>query len=107
VSTSAYQAITNDLLHSKSVLSTLTEFSLPSRHTLARYLEGYFRGFHNHLPFLHLQSFDPGKIELELLALAALGALHRFGKARAYQIYEFCRSLIDERVESHHQRIIT
>ncbi|ODM19051.1 hypothetical protein SI65_05668 [Aspergillus cristatus] len=107
VSTSAYQAISNKLLHSKPILSTLTEFSLPSRYTLARYLEGYFGGFHHHLPFLHLPSFDPGKVELELLfALAALGALYRFEKARAYQMYGVCRSLIDERMKIHRQQTI-
>lgn len=107
VSASAYQAISNKLFQSKSVLSTSTEFSLPSRHTLARYLEGYFRGFHHHLPFLHLPSFDPEKIGLELLfALAALGALYRFEKARAYQMYGACRSLIDKRMKSHRQQTI-
>lgn len=107
VSTSAYQVISNKLLHSKSILSTLTEFSLPSRYTLERYLEGYFGGFHHHLPFLHLPSFDPGKVELELLlALAALGALYRFEKARAYQMYGVCRFLIDERMKMHRQQTI-
>ncbi|KAJ5761990.1 uncharacterized protein N7511_005372 [Penicillium nucicola] len=28
-------------------------FPIPSRHTVSRYVEGYFRGFHEHFPFLH------------------------------------------------------
>ena len=107
VSASAYQAIFNKLFQRKSILSTSTKFSLPPRHTLARYLEGYFRGFHHHLPFLHLPSFDPEKVELELvLALASVGALYHFEKARAYQMYGACRSLIDERMKSHRQQTI-
>lgn len=107
VSASAYQAISNKLSQSKSILSTPIEFSLPSRHTLARYLEGYFRGFHHHMPFLHLPSFDPEKVDMELfLALTSLGALYRFEKARAYQMYGACRTLIDECMQSHRKQTI-
>lgn len=41
-------------------------FSLPSRHTLSRFLEGYINGFHEHLPFFrkrHPMDIFPIRVE--------------------------------------------
>ncbi|WYZ34746.1 hypothetical protein EsH8_I_001022 [Colletotrichum jinshuiense] len=70
-------------------------FSLPSQHALSRFLEGYFRGFHIHLPFLHCVTFSAARVGPELLlSLAAAGALYRFEHAKGYRLYAAARSLI-------------
>lgn len=94
LSASAYRQISAKLAENKSVLP---DFKLPSKFTLIRYLEGYFCGFHDHLPFLHPATFDPQNIELELLlALAAVGALYRFEHAKGHQLYDAARCLVDK-----------
>ncbi|KAJ5528279.1 hypothetical protein N7513_012438 [Penicillium frequentans] len=93
LSASAYKHISERVAEKKSVLF---DFKLPSRFTLMRYLEGYFCGFHDHLPFLHPAIFDPQSIEPELLlALAAVGALYRFEPAKSHQLYDAARFLVD------------
>ncbi|GIC93023.1 fungal specific transcription factor domain-containing protein [Aspergillus udagawae] len=93
LSAAAYKQISEKVAQSKSILP---DFKLPSKFTLIRYLEGYFCGFHDHLPFLHPVTFDPQNIELELfLALTACGALYRFEHAQGYQMYDAARCLVD------------
>lgn len=75
-------------------------FSLPSRHTLSRFLEGYFRGFHDHMPFLHTPSSSAVSLGPELiLSLAAVGALYRFEHAKGYRLYRAARTLINWRLD--------
>lgn len=75
-------------------------FAFPSRHTLSRYLEGYFRGFHAHLPFLHTATLTPGALGPELvLSLAAVGALYRFEHAKGVELYRVARALINCRLD--------
>ncbi|CAG8889082.1 unnamed protein product [Penicillium nalgiovense] len=104
LSSAAYKQISEKVTHNKSVLP---DFRLPSKFTLIRYLEGYFCGFHDHLPFLHLATFDPQNIELELfLALTACGALYRFEYAKSYQLYDAARCLVDRDFCNRRRRII-
>ncbi|CAG9952001.1 unnamed protein product [Clonostachys rosea f. rosea IK726] len=78
----------------------LIPFAFPSRHTLSRYLEGYFRGFHAHLPFLHTATLTPGALGPELvLSLAAVGALYRFEHAKGVELYRVARALINCRLD--------
>ncbi|KAJ5507278.1 hypothetical protein N7527_009421 [Penicillium freii] len=94
LSSAAYKQISEKVAQNKSILS---DFKLPSKFTLIRYLEGYFCGFHDHLPFLHPVTFDPENIELALfLALAACGALYRFEHANGYKLYDAARCLVDQ-----------
>ncbi|ENH74964.1 hypothetical protein FOC1_g10000727 [Fusarium oxysporum f. sp. cubense race 1] len=76
-----------------SMASTLPHhFALPSRHTLSRYLEGYFRGFHAHMPFLHVATLSLEGLGPELiLALAAVGALYRFEHAKGIELYRVAK----------------
>ncbi|CAM1510650.1 Fc.00g009850.m01.CDS01 [Cosmosporella sp. VM-42] len=77
-------------------------FTIPSRHTLSRYLEGYFRGFHDHMPFCHTSTFSAASLTPELLlALTAVGALYRFEHAKGYEIYNAARSVINWRMGQH------
>ncbi|KAF4966901.1 hypothetical protein FSARC_5465 [Fusarium sarcochroum] len=75
-------------------------FTMPSRHTLSRYLEGYFRGFHSHMPMLHVVSLTLESMGPELvLALAAVGALHRFEHAKGIELYHVAKVLINQQLD--------
>jgi hypothetical protein len=102
LSNAAYKHISDKVAEIKSALP---DFKLPSKFTLIRYLEGYFSGFHDHLPFLHPATFDPGNIELELfLALTACGALYRFEHAKGYELYDAARCLVDRNFYNRRRR---
>ena len=71
------------------------DFTLPTRHALSRYLEGYFRGFHAHMPFLHVSTLAIEDLGLSVvLALAAMGALYRFEHAKGFEIFRWTKSYI-------------
>jgi hypothetical protein len=75
-------------------------FALPSRHTLSRFLEGFFRGCHAHMPFLHTFSISVVSLGPELtLSLAAIGAFYRFENVKGYRIYHAARTLINWRLD--------
>ncbi|KAJ6148588.1 hypothetical protein N7497_010570 [Penicillium chrysogenum] len=104
LSSAAYRQISEKVAQNKSALP---DFKLPSKFTLIRYLEGYFCGFHDHLPFLHPATFDPQNIELELfLALTACGALYRFEHTKGYQLYDAARCLLDRSFYNRRRRTI-
>ncbi|PWY88871.1 early growth response protein [Aspergillus sclerotioniger CBS 115572] len=105
VSAQAYKRIMEKIAEKKSAL---VDFSLPSRCALVRYLEGYFRGFHDHLPFIHVPTFRPEAIELELLlSLAAVGAFQRFEHYKGHQIYMAARSLMDHNARDRRQTLVS
>lgn len=97
ISPQKYAQILNNLAGIRDILpSTCT---LPSQPTLSRCLEGYFRGFAIHLPFLHSVTFSAASISLELLlSICAVGALYRFQPALGYQLYAGARALISWRL---------
>ncbi|KAJ5306097.1 hypothetical protein N7508_005112 [Penicillium antarcticum] len=102
LSSAAYKQISEKVAQNKSILP---DFKLPSKFTLIRYLEGYFCGFHDHLPFLHPVTFDPQNIEPELfLALTACGALYRFEHAKGYELYDAARCLVDRSFSNRRRR---
>ncbi|PWY67930.1 hypothetical protein BO70DRAFT_300978 [Aspergillus heteromorphus CBS 117.55] len=104
LSAATYKTILEKVAHKRSALP---DFSLPSRCALVRYLEGYFRGFHDHLPFIHVPTFHPETIELELLlSMAAVGALHRFEHVRGHGLYMAARSLIDQGAEHRRRHLV-
>ncbi|KAH7386663.1 hypothetical protein DE146DRAFT_620501 [Phaeosphaeria sp. MPI-PUGE-AT-0046c] len=75
-------------------------FVLPSKHTICRYIEGYFSGFHVHLPFLHIPSVSFGTISPELiLAILAVGALYRFQRRQSDQLYKAAHALVQHKVQ--------
>ncbi|EXF86349.1 AmdA [Colletotrichum fioriniae PJ7] len=84
-----------------------SSFKLPSHGALSRFLEGYFRGFAVHLPFIHGVTFSVAAIGLELLlSLAAVGALYRFETASGYRIYDAARNLISWRLKQRNQHTL-
>ncbi|KAJ5212996.1 hypothetical protein N7449_000165 [Penicillium cf. viridicatum] len=89
---SDYAALSNDIKELALVLPS--SFSLPSRHTVSRFLEGFFRSYHDHMPFLHIPSSSASSLGTELiLSLAAVGAFYRFEDAKGYMIYHAARTL--------------
>lgn len=83
-----------------------TSFLLPSKHTVCRYVEGYFSGFHAHLPLLHVPSVSFRIISPELiLAILAVGALYRFQRRQSDQLYRAANALIQHKVQHRMQQI--
>lgn len=89
-----YVSIARKIQREQDILPS--EFELPSRHALNRYLEGYFTGFYNHLPFLHIPTISVINISLALfLALVAIGAQYRFERQEAQRLYCASKALAD------------
>ncbi|KAJ5483170.1 hypothetical protein N7530_002416 [Penicillium desertorum] len=98
ITSTGYEKITKELAELNDRLPG--SFTLPTRHSLSRYLEGYFRGFHDHLPFFHIPTFSAVHVGLELLlALAAVGALYRFEHAKGYELYRAAQTIIHWRLD--------
>jgi hypothetical protein len=99
ISSQDYGHIQAQLAENSSILPV--EFILLPRHTLSRFLEGYFTGFHGHLPFLHLPTFSIRSCSLELmLAMAGVGAQYRFESRRGYSLLEGAKAIALERIRS-------
>ncbi|KAF2264965.1 hypothetical protein CC78DRAFT_600945 [Lojkania enalia] len=89
-----------------------SDFRLPTRLALCRYITAYINGFHEHMPFLHIptMSVDSCSIEL-LLAIAAVGAQYTFEGEKGVELFNASRAIATYRirrrdarlVESHHR----
>lgn len=76
-----------------------SDFVLPSRHALSRYLLGYVRDFHDYLPFLHIPTLSIGHSPPELvLAIAALGSRYCFEAARGDQLFHVSKAVAMEQI---------
>ncbi|OBT41633.1 hypothetical protein VE00_07619 [Pseudogymnoascus sp. WSF 3629] len=72
-------------------------FEFPSRYTLSRFLEGYFNGFHEHVPFLHVPTLSVATLAPELLlTLVAIGAQYRFEAHRGNGLWYAARAVAIE-----------
>lgn len=92
-----YEDLSCDLVAIREIIPV--SFVFPTRHSLSRFLEGFFRGAHAHLPFLHAISFSVSAASLELvLSLAAAGAIHRFEHARGHELYQVAKTLVNWRL---------
>jgi hypothetical protein len=101
VSVMDHTVIKNRLDEFSSVLPK--DFVFPSRHTLSRFLEGYFSGFHEHLPFLHLPTLTPSETAPELLlAILSVGAQYRFESNRGYALWYAARAVALEQIRRRH-----
>lgn len=79
-------------------------FFLPSRHTMTRYINTYFAGFHRHLPLIHLPTFSPAGCPVELiLAMATIGAISAFDKNNATMLFRASLAMSQERL-SHRKK---
>ncbi|KAL2289453.1 hypothetical protein FJTKL_01733 [Diaporthe vaccinii] len=87
--------------------------TLPSTHSLQRYVAAYLTYFHPHLPFLHIAtlSFEiparPAKNDLGsiggsaclVLSMAAIGALYEKEHERARELFEMAKKMIQTYLE--------
>ena len=104
VSPSAYKAIVNKIAECKPAS---LDIPVPSKCALVRYLEGYFRKFHDHLPFLHVASFRAENVKVELLlSMAAIGAFYCFEHNEGYRLYGATRSLIDSILQARRESVV-
>lgn len=79
--------------------NVIPDFTLPSRHTLTRYLTSYFEGFHPHIPFIHVPTFRFNDCSPELaLAIMTIGAQYRFEHRNAEKIFHVSKAVLYERM---------
>lgn len=82
ISKDDYQAVVSHIGNVRHILPE--SFSLPSKYVFCRYIEGFFTGSHEHLPFLHFPTVSVAYLPPHLtLAIIAMGAQYRFERARA------------------------
>lgn len=75
-----------------------TGCSLPSRNSLARYLQVYLMCVQKFLPMIHCPTFlaEEKNVEL-LLAMAALGCLYKYEYSQSYELYFIARAILLEK----------
>ncbi|KAJ5409700.1 uncharacterized protein N7487_004059 [Penicillium crustosum] len=97
-------AVTN--LHRESLLealeksqTTVTDISLPSCHSLSRFVNGFFDGFYPHLPVVHIPTFNIDECEPEiLLAMCALGAEFRHENRKAVLLFRAAKDILQQTI---------
>ncbi|KAH7120460.1 uracil phosphoribosyltransferase-domain-containing protein [Dactylonectria macrodidyma] len=81
---------------------------LPSRHSISRNLEAYFRCLQGHLPFIHPATFSVDRKDVELmLAVAALGSLYRFEYPESYKLYYMAKAILMENMRRRDHQVLT
>lgn len=80
-------------------------FTLPSRHALSQFFEGYISGFNQHLPFLHVPTLVASKCAPELLlAIVAVGAQYRFESNKGNNLWYAARAIAFEQTRRRHSQ---
>ncbi|OJJ05159.1 hypothetical protein ASPVEDRAFT_31565 [Aspergillus versicolor CBS 583.65] len=98
-----WDCLFTEIQHFSSVIPT--EFFLPSRHTMTRYISTYFAGFHRHLPFIHLPTFSTAKCPVELiLSMATIGAISAFENNNAVMLYRAAFAICNERLRQRNEQ---
>jgi hypothetical protein len=83
----------------KSFPSPISDFEIPSRHTLTRYITAFFGGFHSHFPFIHALTYKPSCSPLELtLVICATGAQYCFERRSSERLFRVPKAIIFERL---------
>ncbi|KAH7084693.1 C2H2 transcription factor-like protein [Paraphoma chrysanthemicola] len=78
----------------------ITDFEIPSRHTLTRYITAFFGGFHSHFPFIHAPTYKPTCSPLELtLAMCATGAQYCFERRSSERLFRVARAILFDRLQ--------
>ncbi|RAL11847.1 uncharacterized protein BO97DRAFT_346074 [Aspergillus homomorphus CBS 101889] len=102
VTQSQYAALLQNIEQFHAVIP---DFVLPSRHALTRFISGYFDGFHNHLPFIHLPTFCLRECAPEfILAIAAVGAQYRFESHIGLSLFDAAKAVSMEQARRRTQR---
>lgn len=70
-------------------------FSLPSRHTCSRYLEGSIRGPYEHMPVLHIPTWSARTAAPDLLlSMLAVGSLFKFEDTNATTLFYAAKAAV-------------
>ncbi|RMX97444.1 hypothetical protein D0867_12776, partial [Hortaea werneckii] len=81
-------------------------FRLPSRHALTRYVTSFFEGFHPHMPFIHLPTWQILDHPTDLmLGIAAVGAQYCFEKKVSEQLFCAGKALLMNSLRIRHERL--
>lgn len=76
---------------------TQPNFKQQSLEEINAFLESYFKLFHHHLPFLHLESFDPSQVNPALLlSVLSIGALYSFNQEKAFVFHIGSKMLVTQ-----------
>ncbi|KAL2797295.1 hypothetical protein BJX66DRAFT_298069 [Aspergillus keveii] len=75
--------------------------SLPSCHSLTRFINGFLDGFYPHLPMIHMPTFRISDCEPDvLLAMCALGAQYRHENRKAAILFHAARDLLQHKART-------
>ena len=84
-----------------------SNFKLPTRLALCRYIAAYITGFHEHMPFLHVPTMTVGSCSVELiLALAAIGAQYTFEGEKGVELFSVSRAIATQRIRKRDARLV-
>ncbi|CAG1983632.1 hypothetical protein SNK03_008898 [Fusarium graminearum] len=74
-------------------------FCVPSRHSLTRYITSFFGGFHSHMPFIHVPTWQITEHSPELIfGIAAIGAQYCFERKASERLFFAGKALVLERL---------
>ncbi|KAF5531132.1 regulatory amdA [Fusarium napiforme] len=74
-------------------------FCVPSRHALTRYVTSFFGGFHTHMPFIHIPTWQINDHSPELIfGIAAIGAQYCFESGVSGRLFFAGKALLMERL---------
>lgn len=83
-----------------------SDFTIPTRLALSRYLAAYISGFHEHLPFLHIPTMCVESCSIELiLAMAAVGAQYCFEGERGVELFHASQAIASRRIRHRDARL--
>lgn len=81
------------------------EFKLPSRHALTRYITSYIEGFHSHMVFMHVPTWNVVESPIELvLSVATIGAQYCFEHSNAERLFHAAKAILFERLTQNANR---
>ncbi|KAF2832462.1 hypothetical protein CC86DRAFT_279949 [Ophiobolus disseminans] len=84
-----------------------SNFRLPTRLALCRYIAAYITGFHEHMPFLHFPTMCVETCSIELiLALAAIGAQYTFEGEKGVELFRVSRAIATQRIRRRDSRLV-
>jgi hypothetical protein len=97
VSSQCRERIAFELMGFANVVSS--DFVLPTRHALSRFVTGYFTGFHEHYPFLHVPTLRWERISPDLfLSIAAVGAQYAREPDIGLDLFHVAKAVVLERI---------
>lgn len=92
-----YNAMQENMKRCDDDRTTQPNFQTQTRGEINACLESYFKLFHHHLPFLHLESFDASQVSPALLlSVLSIGALYSFNQDKAFMFHIGSKMLVTQ-----------